>query len=410
MAKQDITGRIVDTEQAAVTRIWRENHCLSEPSIAIYLRWARRFKAYCRDHGLAEKTQLTAAGVAEFAEHYADTHPISAKVANCAARSALRTWAQALISLGDELPCWQAPPQPKPALPPLLEAFIEHLRQHRGNSPATLTKKIHHIRNFQLFLETRQRCMTQVQLDDIDAFVVVCRQRNTRTTVSDICCSLRAFLRFLHASGQLSANLAPSVIAPVVRNNERPLRALPWDEVQRILQAVDRTTARGQRDYALLLLLSSYGLGAGEAIRLTLEDIEWRAASLRVVRPKTGVEVLLPLLPAVARVLVAYLRQARPAHATTRHLFVGMRAPYTPLSASSAVRHVIVKYANIAGVSSPYLGSHVLRHSHACRQLELGVQAKVIGDILGHRHPESTSAYLRVASERLGQLALPVPQ
>jgi len=249
-----------------------------------------------------------------------------------------------------------------------------------------------------------------VQLQDIDAFVVVCRKRYSRTTVADICCSLRSFLRFLHATGKLSVNLAPSVMAPVVRKHERPLRALPWDEVKRILQAVERTTACGQRDYALLLLMSSYGLGAGEVIGLTLEDIDWRAATLRIVRPKTGVTVLLPLLPAVAQVLVAYLRQARPVHATTRHLFVRMRAPHTPLSASSAVRHVLVKYANIAGVSSAYLGSHILRHSHACRQLELGVPAKVIGDILGHRHPESTSAYIRVASERLRQLALPVPR
>jgi integrase len=155
--------------------------------------------------------------------------------------------------------------------------------------------------------------------------------------------------------------------------------------------------------------MSVYGLGAGEVLRLRLDDIDWRAGVLHVTRPKTGVAVELPLLPAVARVLVSYLRHGRPQYARTRHLFVSLRAPHGPLAASSAVRHILHKHAHAAGVSAPYLGSHVLRHTHACRELEQGVPPKVIGDILGHRRPESTSAYLRVATERLREVALPLP-
>lgn len=410
MANHSTARSGVEAKYCEVIRIWRENRCLRESSIAVYLRWIESFREYCRNRGLEETTQLTAAGISKFAETYAKARAISAKTAVSGAHSALRTWAQALIMLGHELPRWEAPPPAKPPLSPLLEAFVEHIRQHRGNAPATITKKIRHSRDFLAFLRRRRRCLTQVRLEDIDAFVVACRHRYARTVVADICSSVRTLLRFLHATGRLSADLAPAVIAPVVRQHERPLRSLPWDAVQRILQAVDRTTARGRRDYALLLLMSTYGLGAGEVIRLTLDDIDWRAATVHIVRPKTGAEVLLPLLPAIARALVVYLRRGRPAHALTRHLFVQMRAPYAPLSASSAVRHRLVKHARAAGVSSPYLGSHVLRHSHARRQLELGTPAKVIGDILGHRDAESTSAYVRVATERLRPLALPVPR
>ena len=160
----------------------------------------------------------------------------------------------------------------------------------------------------------------------------------------------------------------------------------------------------------MLLLMSAYGLGAGEVIRMSLDDIDWRAATMRAVRPKTGVENLLPLLPAIARALVAYLRHGRPPDAQTRHVLVSMKAPYLPLSASSAVRHVLIKHARIAGISAPYLGSHVLRHSHACRQVEQGTRTKLIGDILGHQRPESTSAYIRIATESLRELALAVPR
>ena len=156
--------------------------------------------------------------------------------------------------------------------------------------------------------------------------------------------------------------------------------------------------------------MSLYGLGAGETLSLTFDDVNWRAATLRIVRPKTRAEFMLPLLPAVARALVDYLRHGRPAHAQTRHLFVRMKVPHRPLSSSASVRHLLNKHAGAAGVTAPYLGSHVLRHTHAARQMELGTSSKLIGDILGHRDPESTSAYLRIATERLRRMALPVPR
>ena len=145
-------------------------------------------------------------------------------------------------------------------------------------------------------------------------------------------------------------------------------------------------------------------------LRLTLDDIDWQAAALRVVRPKTGVAFALPLLPAIAQALVSYLQHGRPRRTPTRHVFLSMRAPHYPLSESSAIRHILVGHARTAGVTATYLGSHVLRHTHACRQMELETSSKVISDILGHRSPESLSAYLRIDTEHLRQLPLPVPR
>jgi len=86
-----------------------------------------------------------------------------------------------------------------------------------------------------------------------------------------------------------------------------------------------------------------------------------------------------------------------------------MKMPFGPLSASSAVRHILVKHAKAAGLDAPYLGSHVLRHSNAARQLDLGTRPRVLSDLLGHRDPESISAYVRIASESLRDVSLPVP-
>lgn len=392
-----------------VVRIWRQNRCLRSSTIGLYLLWVRRFKAYCCAQDLEEGSQLTLAGVDTFATWYAKRQGSDRNLAFEGARSALRAWALALRVLGYPTPSWEPESEPRSPSCPLLEEFEEHLARHRGNPAVTRKKKLAQITAFLAFLRSRQRNMAELDLADIDAFIVACRHHYARTTVADIASSLRGFLRFLHATGRLAVDLAPSVMAPIVRRGERPLRALPWEKVRRILDAIDRSTAGGRRDYALLLLMSVYGLGAGEVLGLRLEDIDWHAGVLHVTRPKTGVAVELPLLPAVARVLVNYLRRGRPQHASTRRLFVSLRAPHGPLGASSAVRHILHKHARAAGVSAPYLGSHVLRHTHACRELEQGVPPKVIGDILGHRRPESTSAYLRVATERLREVALVLP-
>ena len=393
-----------------VTELWRENRCISRRVIVMYCRWIRRFITYCHSKGLHWKAELTLVGVLRFAKWYARSRDINADGALSGARPALHAWREALRTLGESLPPWQPTPDLLRGLSPVLREFAADMFQHRGSAEGTVRLRIFGAGRFLAFLRERRRRLRDLRLSDLDTYVMRCAKRYAPATVTDVCCMLRSFTRFLRASGRISVDLAESMLGPVRRKGARPHRTLPWSDVQRILRAIDRSTPLGKRDYALLLLMGTYGLGAGETIRITLDDIDWRAATLRIVRPKTQAEFVLPLLPAVARSLVNYLRYGRPIHAPTRHLFVRMSTPHGRLSSSSAVRDQLIKYARAAGVSAAYLGSHVLRHTHAGRQMELGTPPKLIGDILGHRSPDATSAYLRVATERLRQMALPVPR
>jgi site-specific recombinase XerD len=401
---------VFETRLARVQDVWRDNRCLKASSIGQYLCWIRRFHHYCIAEALDADEQLTQAGVNIFAQWYARQRQVDAECTSQGAQSALWAWALGLSTLGVKLPEWQPGVERTSELEPRLQDFAEHLRQHRGNPEGTIKKKLAHVRRFLAFIGARHRSLRCLKLTDIDAFLVDCSQHYARTTTADIGSSLRRYVRFLLVTGQVSTDLASSIVTPVVRRYEQPLRALPWDDVRRILAAIDRRTPVGLRDYTVLLLMSSYGLGAGEVIRLTLDDIDWRAATLRIMRPKTGAAFLLPLLPALAQTLVNYLQHGRPRRAPTRHLFLSMRAPHHPLSASSAIRHMLIGHAKTAGVTAAYLGSHVLRHTHACRQMEQETSAKVLSDILGHRSPESLSAYVRIATEHLRQLPLPVPK
>jgi integrase/recombinase XerD len=406
-----IPWRIDPHRFSDVRRVWEVNRCIEPGTISLYRYWICRYLDYCRAQGLDEHQELTRVGTRRFAVWWrSHGSPRRGRLSSAlkSTRSAMRAWSFALGILGVKVPPWESPAV-APPLSATLRAFARFLNEVRGNPPQTVHKKLTHMAMFVAHCRRRHRAVHRARLKDIDDFVVACRQRYARTTVADICSTVRVFQRFLCTTGRSRRDLSGSVLSPIVRVNERPHRALPWKDVQRILHAIDRTRPTGRRDYAILLMMSVYGLGSGEAIGLTLDDINWRAQTLRVVRPKTRVEFLLPLLPAVSRALVSYLRDGRPPLSSTRHLFVTMCTPFKPLACAVSVRHILHTAAARAGVTAPFMGTHVLRHTHACRQLELGAAPKIIGDILGHSDPDSTSAYLRVATDRLRAMALPVP-
>jgi integrase len=158
----------------------------------------------------------------------------------------------------------------------------------------------------------------------------------------------------------------------------------------------------------MLQLLSTYGLRAGEVAHLQLDDIDWRAETLRVHRSKTGAHALLPLLEPVGEAILLYLRGGRP-QTDARDFFIRMRAPYRRLSVAG-IYNAVGRRMKAAGVTpSGKRGPHVFRHARAVSLLRASVPRKVIGDVLGHRSTESTISYLKLATEDLRAIALDIP-
>jgi integrase/recombinase XerD len=389
-------------------RVWRSGRSVQDSTANKYLQWIRHFRVYCAQHKLDERAELTLGGAHRFTAWYSRRrhrnlrHPGNA-------RTALHALSRVYQVMGLSVPTWQSQNRVRRPATALLRAFADYLTRRRGNPEESVAKRLDHIEKFSRYLSAHGKSWKSMNLTTIDAFLIETSQRYARSTVADIAGSVRVFCRFLLATGRISVGLAESIVAPVQRKHERPRRALLWKDVQRLLRSVDTSTPGGLRDYAILLMMSIYGFGAGEVIRLQLEDIDWNAGTLKVVRPKTGVAFTLPLLPGVAKALARYLRHGRPPSTPTRHVFVQMMLPFGPFSRSSAVRHMIVRHAKRAGLKAPYLGSHVLRHSNAARQIDLGARPRVISDILGHRDPESISAYVRIATRSLREVSLPVP-
>ena len=175
-----------------------------------------------------------------------------------------------------------------------------------------------------------------------------------------------------------------------------------------MLTAMNRTTSRGRRDYAILLLLARLGLRAGEIVTLELGDILWRSAEI-VVRGKGGTVEHLPLLQDIGEALAAYLRQDRGAH-PSRRIFLRVWAPRTGLTGPAAVGHIVRLALARAGIRRSGRGAaHLFRHGLATQMIRHGASLPEIAEVLRHRSQMTTSGYTQVAFEALREVAQPWP-
>jgi site-specific recombinase XerD len=229
----------------------------------------------------------------------------------------------------------------------------------------------------------------------------------TRKSLKDVAERLRSLLRYLHRTDRTAIDLSPHVIAPLLYAYEGVPSILERSQIAAVLESARKdTTPVGLRDHAILQLLATYGLRSSEVRNLRLDDIDWRAESIRVRHTKTRACSFLPLMERVGEAVLAYLRSGRP-ETDAREIFIRTRAPYRKLGMlASAVRRRLRN----AGVKPPgKSGPHIFRHARAVEMLRASVPQKVIGDLLGHRSTESTAPYLKLATEDLRAIALDVP-
>jgi len=305
------------------------------------------------------------------------------------------------------LPDYKGTGRPHKPLPFCSHApgFFTHLREERGLQETSVLVYQHHLRRFESYLaRIALRDLNDLLPPVLSAFITDRCSSVCKSEQVGLCVSLRVFLRYLFREKLISRDLSQSVESPQRYRLSHIPRSISWEEVGRTLQAVDRRTPTGKRDYAVLLLLATYGLRAIEVAKLTLEDIDWKRDRLLIPERKAGHCTAYPLSPVVGHAILEYLRYGRP-QTVDRHVFFRHLAPQGPMgmaAISARASHYLAK----AGIRVPRPGSHTLRHSCVQRLLDSGFPLKTIGDYVGHRSPSSTEVYTKVAIEPLREVAL----
>lgn len=298
-------------------------------------------------------------------------------------------------------------PVVRPDEPPfrdLIEGYCRFLRRDRGLAETTVVNYRRYLRDFLV------SCGSAVRLEDLvslcpDDVLTFSRERGAalgRTAWNHLATSLSGFFCWLDLQGYGAAHLVGAVpLRRRYRFADVPC-ALSWDQVQALLSVVEN--GRGaRRNYAMLLLIATYGLRGCEVRALRLRDIDWEHDQISIFSPKTGRRRVLPLTRPVGDAVLNYLMEERPS-SSHEEVFLSKAPPHGPLR--SKINPWLGRQLDKAGIVAPRRGAHVLRHSLAVHLLRSGETLKSIGDVLGHRSPDTTYIYTKLRVEDLRTVAL----
>ena len=283
-------------------------------------------------------------------------------------------------------------------------AFFTYLRSERGLGEISMRRYFLHLRRLEKYL-------TKISFSDLStlspiilsSFISEISRSLGKWGMRELCCVLRVFLRYLYQERVVARDLSHTIEAPhIYRLSEIP-RSISWDEVALLLETIDRRTPTGKRDYAIFLLLITYGLRACEVSKLTLDDIDWKRDRLYILARKAGHSTAYPLSVMVGEAIIDYIKYGRP-ETLDRHLFFRAYAPRTPIT-HRAISSLASHYIRRAGIQVAKPGSHTLRHTCAQRLVDANFSFKLIGDYVGHRSSSSTEIYTKVDIEALRKVA-----
>ena len=290
----------------------------------------------------------------------------------------------------------------------LAEVYAQYLRTERALSPGTIAQYKSRIEQFlnHSFGEGSIDLST-LRPAAIATFVTMSAVKLSRKGANLVCSALRSFFRYARYQGYIDADLAASV--PSVANwaSGSIPRALPREQVLKVLACCDQHTTVGLRNYAILLLLARLGLRAGEIASTQLDDIDWKAGCISV-HGKGSNLAQLPMPPDVGEAIALYLRGGRP-QSLCRAVFLTAQAPIAGFARPSAICIIVRNALSHAGINTKRNGAHQFRHALAIELLRTGASLPEIAEVLRHGTLECTAMYAKVDLASLRSMGLPWP-
>jgi len=297
----------------------------------------------------------------------------------------------------------------------LLDEYLEHVRTHRELADSSIYHhRLYASRILEYFGPVGLICLQdELEPASIQDFVGVYAGEHGPCSNRGMCSTLRVLLRYLHLAGHLASDLSLAVPSIQCRRLSHVPRGISEQEIERLLGSIDRSEEIGKRDYAMILLLSTYGVRGVQVRRLKLEDIRWNDDQIIFQPAKGGKRVIQHLTAAVGNGLLDYLREGRPDAADCEEVFLtctGIPRPLKRPQNLSAAIESRLKGADIELPTGVSYGSHSFRHAFAKRMVNNSEPFKHVADMLGHKILNSTMIYTKIDLPRLRQAAHEWPE
>ena len=285
----------------------------------------------------------------------------------------------------------------------IMTMFLESRRFH----PNTKEDFKWAIRFFLFYFQERKKFNTEDYNEtDLKDFVLYASKKMTFGSLNNLLGYVRQFLDYLKSKGLF---LASTEILKYNGKREYHVSGYVSDEdLACVLKAIDTSTAKGKRNYAIILLGATTGMRAADIVTLKLSDIDWRNGIIVLKQGKTGKHTRIPLTEDVALAIQDYILNAR--HKSEfEEVFLRINAPFISLKAGSAVESIFEYQCKVAGIKrEPFDGRafHGLRRRLGRKMLMNGEEITTISQVLGHTNTISAKQYLKIESNNLKECAL----
>ena len=290
----------------------------------------------------------------------------------------------------------------------VVKGFVRHLQDNVRLAQNSVAVRRELATKFLHYLDAHETTsVTEIDPQHLSGFVASRSYLRPASLAVELS-MLRTFLRYLCLYDLVAAELAGHVPRVRMRRYARIPSVWSREQVAALLEAVDRTSPKGKRDYAILLLAARLGMRASDIRTLQLENLRWDDARIEFRQVKTKTPHSLPLTKEIGEALIDYLRHGRP-EADYREVFLTATAPFKPFAANHSFYNIITDWRLRAGVEltpPSQQGLHSLRHTVATRLLEAGTPLETITSVMGHLSPETTRIYTKVDIAALRSVAL----
>jgi integrase len=234
---------------------------------------------------------------------------------------------------------------------PVLPEGFEHIVSGLSNSDYSERGNLNTLSIVRRFLLSLTNVgitdISQVRAEHIQAFLTNLSPSRSKS-MDDVIGSLRKLDRYLTNSGSSGLPHAGLLMSPRSRE-KRIYPYMPQDDISLIIQSIDRSTAIGKRDYAILMLVVGSGLRVGDVANIKLSDIDWRKNEFCIIQGKTQKPLHLPLHRGVSLALADYILNSRP-KSESPHVFLRSLAPYQRFKDGVSVASVLRRRMNMAGI------------------------------------------------------------
>ncbi|WP_157272337.1 tyrosine-type recombinase/integrase [Azohydromonas aeria] len=282
-----------------------------------------------------------------------------------------------------------------------LNRFDEYMQQARGLARSTRLQRLKIIGRL-----LRMTAAVTPSADKLRQFIAQELARVSPASAGVVVTALRSYLRFRAFEGDPVEHLLPVIVSPAHWRLAPLPQTLSRADVERLLDAFPPGLPSRLRSYAIVRCVVDLGLRTHEVSSLALDDIDWAAGTLRIVKSKSRRVDLMPLPPATGRAIAEYLRMERPP-TLNRQVFVRHVAPVDEPVGPDVVRNTVRNAYRRCGL--PYTRVHILRHTMASRLLDTGGTLKEVADVLRHRQLDTSLIYAKVDLNRLGAVVMPWP-